>query len=67
MCERCLADGMIVPAEEVHHKIRLTPENINDPTIALNHDNLVALCKACHLKEHRTKRWRVDDMGHVEI
>lgn len=37
-------------AEEVHHVIELTPENINDASIALNPDNLVALCHSCHDK-----------------
>ena len=38
-------------AEEVHHIIELTPENINDPNVALNPDNLVSLCHDCHTKE----------------
>jgi 5-methylcytosine-specific restriction endonuclease McrA len=37
-------------AEEVHHKKELTPENINDPMIALNPDNLISLCHDCHQK-----------------
>ena len=59
--------GLIVPGDEVHHKIRLTPENITDPSIALNWDNLELLCKACHQEEHQAIRWRVDDMGRVEL
>ena len=66
LCERCKERGLIVPAEEVHHKIRLTPENINRPEIALNWRNLIALCKECHMKEHRKeKRWTVDEEGNV--
>jgi len=68
LCERCRKVGLIVPGEEVHHKIRLTPENINDPKIALNWDNLECLCKACHMAEHDEKRWRADELtGHVSI
>jgi 5-methylcytosine-specific restriction endonuclease McrA len=67
LCERCYAKGLIVPGEEVHHKIRLTPENINDPAIALNWDNLELLCKNCHMEEHRAKRWRADELGHVDL
>lgn len=37
-------------AEEVHHIIELTPENINDPMITLNPDNLISLCHSCHDK-----------------
>ena len=65
LCERCLAKGLIVPGREVHHKIKLTPENINDPAIALNWDNLELLCKDCHLMEHERVRYRVDQNGHV--
>ena len=44
-CRDC--DGR---AEEVHHIVELTPENINDPMIALNPDNLMSLCHNCHTK-----------------
>jgi len=47
-CERCGAVG-----EEVHHKIWLTVENVNDTIISLNQDNLELLCRDCHNKEHR--------------
>lgn len=52
LCERCRAKGLIVPADEIHHKVRLTIANINDPSIALNFDNLEALCEQCHDLEH---------------
>ncbi len=32
----------------VHHKIILTPENIHDPEVALNWENLSYECKDCH-------------------
>lgn len=54
LCERCLARGLIVPGTEVHHKIPITPDNINDDRITLNWDNLVLLCAACHDAEHTT-------------
>jgi 5-methylcytosine-specific restriction endonuclease McrA len=65
LCERCWSKGLITPGKEVHHKIRLTPENINDPAVALNWDNLELLCKNCHMEEHSRTRWRADEMGHV--
>lgn len=37
-------------ANEVHHKVELTPENINDTNISLNPDNLISLCHDCHTK-----------------
>lgn len=36
----------------MHHRIWLTPENINDPSVSLNFDNLELLCQDCHNKEH---------------
>ena len=36
----------------VHHKIELTPDNINDPDISLNHRRLMYLCHNCHNKIH---------------
>ena len=67
LCERCLQRGLTVPAEQVHHKIRLTPENLNDPAISLNWDNLEALCMTCHQAEHKQKRWMCDANGRVVV
>ena len=54
-CERCGAVG-----EEVHHKIRLMVENVNDVYISLNQDNLELLCRDCHNDEHgRFKKQKV--------
>lgn len=47
VCERC---GNV--AKIVHHKKYLTKENINDPSVTLNFENLEALCQDCHNKEH---------------
>lgn len=52
LCERCLSRGLFVPGVIVHHKIELTPENINDASITLNPDNLELLCRDCHAEEH---------------
>ena len=65
LCEICLEKGLIVPAEHVHHKIPITSENVNDPTITLNHENLMALCENCHQEQHRKKRWRCAPDGRV--
>jgi len=45
ICARCHR-----PSKEliVHHKIKLTPLNINNPDITLNTDNLIPLCINCH-------------------
>ncbi len=44
MCQHC-GDRH---GEIVHHVIWLTPENINNPDIALNHNNLEYVCWKCH-------------------
>lgn len=46
------------PAEEVHHIIHLSPNNINDVSVTLNSDNLICLCKDCHFKEHQGDKLR---------
>jgi 5-methylcytosine-specific restriction endonuclease McrA len=59
-CERCGSIG-----EEVHHKKRLTEDNVNDVSISLNPSNLEYLCKDCHNKEHKrfSKQKRFDEDG----
>lgn len=44
------------PALEVHHIEHLTPDNIWNPWIALNPDNLASLCKDCHFAEHKADK-----------
>lgn len=72
MCERCYRKGLIVVGTkarplEVHHKQPITPENINNPNITLNWDNLELLCKACHETERQRadRRWCVDADGNI--
>lgn len=52
LCERCLARGEVVAGEIVHHKVHLTPQNINDPAVALSFSNLELLCRDCHGVAH---------------
>ena len=74
LCENCLKHGIIEPGSkdqplEVHHKIPLTADNVNDPNVTMNWDNLELLCKKCHdeQKAKKPKRWRVDANGRVTI
>lgn len=68
LCEPCLKRGYITAGEIVHHKIFLTPENINNPEIALNFDNLELVCRDCHAQKHGSmKRYKVDELGRVTI
>ena len=66
LCERCKAKGIIKQGEIVHHKVHLTPENINDPEITTGFNNLQLLCRDCHAIVHKpTKRFKVDATGRV--
>ena len=67
LCEKCYAKGLIVPGEIVHHKVNLTPENINRPEITLNWENLELLCREHHAAEHgaRQRRYTIDEYGRV--
>lgn len=67
LCQICFTKGLIVPAVHVHHRTPITPENMNDPRITLDTSNLMALCEECHAAQHRTKRWRCDPDGHVQL
>ena len=71
LCERCLARGLIVPGYIVHHKCYLTPENITDPSVTLNWDNLEYLCKYHHNNEHfgeqKKRRFSIDANGKVIV
>ena len=64
ICERCGA-----PAKICHHRTWLNSENVKDPNIALNPDNLEALCVACHNKEHGGKNQyrRGREMGDIHF
>lgn len=56
---RCARCGKLIKDESkmiVHHIKELTPENISDPSIVLNPDNVELLCKECHdIIHHRYK------------
>lgn len=69
LCVDCMASGRITPAEEVHHIIPLSPDNIHDTSITLSLENLVSLCRECHKARHgaRQHRYKVDELGRVTI
>lgn len=50
LCERCSQ-----PGDEVHHKIHISPDNINNPDVTLNWNNLELLCMSCHSIHHMSK------------
>lgn len=58
LCENCLRKGIYKPAEIVHHIIEIDPVTIERPEIALNFDNLEAVCRECHNEYHDNRgRW----------
>jgi hypothetical protein len=67
LCERCLKKGLYVPGVIVHHKVYLTPDNINDPAVSLNWNNLELVCRDCHAQEHDglKRRYKVDELGRI--
>lgn len=48
ICQECGEFG-----DQVHHIIEITPENINNPDITLNENNLTLLCDGCHNKKKK--------------
>lgn len=67
LCEECLERGIYRPAEIVHHVIEINPDNIQDPKVTLNWNNLEAVCRECHAEKHgaRARRYAVDPQGKV--
>lgn len=66
LCERCKEKGLITAGEIVHHKRHLTPNNITDPNITLNWDNLMLVCRNCHAEIHKKqKRYRINEDGSI--
>ena len=72
LCERCLRSGRYTAGVIVHHKKPLTPENIQDPHVALDWSNLELVCRDCHAEIHDAeinkrapKRYTVDEFGRV--
>ncbi len=54
LCEQCMKEGRITPAEEVHHILPLSHGGTH------SEDNLMALCKPCHsrITAEMGDRWR---------
>ena len=48
MCQICNDHAGLI----IHHRVKLTPENINDPDVTLNFDNLEYVCLECHNAIH---------------
>ena len=52
LCNRCHNS----PGKIVHHKKHITEENIDNPMVTLNFNNLEYLCQECHNQEHMSSK-----------
>jgi len=46
LCEECKKNGILEPSIDCHHIIDI----VQMPELALNNDNIKALCRSCHGK-----------------
>ena len=69
LCEQCYKEGKHTFGKELHHKIPLSPHNMNDRKITLGHDNLILLCFECHQRAHGKRsddrQYIVDEYGNI--
>lgn len=66
LCEVC-HDNL---GDTVHHKTWLTDDNLDDPHIALDFENLRLECRDCHAKEKDptkppSRRYTFDENGNI--
>lgn len=55
LCQDCLKEGRLTPTEEIHHLKSPFAKGLTleeKEKRAYDVDNLVALCKECHIKRH---------------
>lgn len=57
LCEMCLKDNKVVPAEDIHHIVSFmnTDDTTQRYSLAYDFDNLMSLCKQCHQKVHNKR------------
>lgn len=67
LCEECLKRGIYTPGKIVHHKTKLTVDNINDPNISLNPSNLLLVCQDCHnaIHDEGIRPYKIDEQGNL--
>lgn len=56
LCELCLQQGRITPAEDIHHRTSFmtAPTRQQREQLAYDWQNLMSLCKQCHQKLHNS-------------
>lgn len=70
LCERCLDRDVVRPGVIVHHLVHITPENVGDPDVVLNWNNLQLVCRDCHAELHsgrENRRYTIDEFGRVDV
>ncbi len=57
LCEKCQEQGVITPAEDIHHIVSFmsTDDKYQRAFLAYDYDNLLSLCKPCHQLIHNKK------------
>lgn len=58
LCEECLKNDKITPAQHVHHIVSFmnAKDELSRLELALDSNNLEALCVECHNKKHNNKK-----------
>lgn len=57
LCQSCLEKGKITPGKDVHHVISFSSGKTLEEQLKLayDYDNLMTLCRECHLEKHGKK------------
>lgn len=64
LCERCLQEGRITPAHDIHHRLSPFKRGLTEEEKyrrAFSESNLMALCVDCHIKEHHKDELTIKD------
>ena len=76
LCEECLKQGKVTPAEDIHHKKSPFKGGEINYNLLLDPENLMALCKDCHGNLHASQQGHIspeevlkqlDDLFNEEI
>lgn len=55
LCEECLKQGKVTPAEDIHHKRSPFQKGEVNWNLLLDYNNLEAVCKTCHATIHNNQ------------
>lgn len=65
LCADCMERGEFTPIDEVHHLIELTESNVGNPSVSLDPDKCVGLCRNCHNRRHEKGYKKLDQPTRV--